>query len=382
MEAIVLGETPPPSSRRDDIPESLDAIVMKLLAKSPDDRYQTAEELLEIIDAEAVRSGSSLSTSNVARFVRELFGRRPEPWIELREEHVEGVTVTTEPVPDEISIPIADGLSRDLAILPDFSTSALRRSADIPEVGTGLRTAYNKRASSKSPVKAGDVPPTKSFTYSPADIDDLVPRPRRRRRAMALGLGAAAVLAAGAFAVMTVTTDAAAPHHEAKSPATPDATSLVAMQITADAVEVDAIEVTTPPIDARAPVDAQVRPGPRSTTELVAEVARAFEDNRFADAVAGCGNASVLARSGAVCVLAACKLHETARAQRWLTKVASRQRADVVSSCEAAGVSFRVGSPVHVPVAPPDAGVVTPPPTPKDAAPVVDCKIDPLACQH
>jgi serine/threonine protein kinase len=43
-------EMPAPiASRRGDVPESLDAIVSKMLAKRPEDRYQSAEELAEAI---------------------------------------------------------------------------------------------------------------------------------------------------------------------------------------------------------------------------------------------------------------------------------------------------------------------------------------------
>jgi len=47
----------PPGEWRKEVPESLSAIVLKLLAKSPEERYQTAAGL-EVISGDAWRTGS------------------------------------------------------------------------------------------------------------------------------------------------------------------------------------------------------------------------------------------------------------------------------------------------------------------------------------
>lgn len=59
-------EQPIPSLRavRDDIPESLDHVFQKLVAKKPADRYQTATEVL--VDLQACRTGASIKTMSVA----------------------------------------------------------------------------------------------------------------------------------------------------------------------------------------------------------------------------------------------------------------------------------------------------------------------------
>ena len=82
------------------MPPELDALVLRLLAKTPEERFQSADELLEAIEQVAVRTRTVLSTAALGRFVRELFGQRPEPWVELRtsEAAPELVTVTSEPV--------------------------------------------------------------------------------------------------------------------------------------------------------------------------------------------------------------------------------------------------------------------------------------------
>src|SRR5678815_3645351 len=84
MQAIVNERVPPPSSLRPEIPLEIDDIVMRLLAKNPDDRFQTGDELHEMIEGAAVRTGSALSAASLGRYMRELFGQKPEPWIELQ----------------------------------------------------------------------------------------------------------------------------------------------------------------------------------------------------------------------------------------------------------------------------------------------------------
>ncbi len=55
-----LSETPePPSSKREEIPHELDLVVMRALAKDPDDRYQSAEEM----DADLHRISRGLGVS-------------------------------------------------------------------------------------------------------------------------------------------------------------------------------------------------------------------------------------------------------------------------------------------------------------------------------
>ena len=119
MTAIVTEETPPPSSRNSSIPPELDAITLKLLAKSPADRFQTAGELIEALEDFASRHATMISSSALARFLRDMFGQRPEPWVELDTQEVpEGVTVTSEPIPIELAIPVNADVDLKLGNVP------------------------------------------------------------------------------------------------------------------------------------------------------------------------------------------------------------------------------------------------------------------------
>jgi serine/threonine protein kinase len=123
MAAIVSEPVPPPSSRRPDVPRELDALVMQLLAKDPAERFQSASHLHEAIESVAVRIGSALSSAGLARYLRDLFGQRPEPWIEMqsRDAHPEVFTVTSEPIPAELTSRPGDALESQLDAVPDLS---------------------------------------------------------------------------------------------------------------------------------------------------------------------------------------------------------------------------------------------------------------------
>jgi serine/threonine-protein kinase len=122
MDAIVKQSPPSLIARRPDVPVEVEAIVSKLLAKDPAERFQTAGELLEAIEGTAVQTSLSLSVASLARFMRELFGQRPEPWIQMRarDEHADAVTVTASPL---VSWPARadDVTSSRLALVPDLS---------------------------------------------------------------------------------------------------------------------------------------------------------------------------------------------------------------------------------------------------------------------
>src|SRR6185503_13745471 len=60
----------PPSASRPDIPASLDAIVMRALARDPAERYASAAQMARALDAFVV--AADLSVEGVVHFLREV----------------------------------------------------------------------------------------------------------------------------------------------------------------------------------------------------------------------------------------------------------------------------------------------------------------------
>ncbi len=281
MEAIVLGPTPPPSSVRDDVPPELDAIVLKLLAKSPADRYQTAEELVEAIEGYAMMTSAMLSTTALGKFVREQCGRRPEPWLAVSasEDH-EVLTVST-PVP--------------------------RLEGETITVPAPPRAA----GASVAPVGTSAIPSTASYSYGALAQPQLVSLPAKRRYGWWLVVAAAAGGAVWYAATRASNKPEAPPPHpiEAAAPApvtAPPPPALVA-----------------PPTVADPPVVAPPDP-----------IAAAFADKRFADVITACQDRELSPADAAACVTAACNVHDVASARKWLAQVAPAERATAMQACK------------------------------------------------
>ncbi len=81
MKAIVEGTTQRPSKYRPDLPPELDEIILKALARDPANRYQTADELRVALERFAIMNNLRSSTTALADYVNQLFGKRPEPWL-------------------------------------------------------------------------------------------------------------------------------------------------------------------------------------------------------------------------------------------------------------------------------------------------------------
>jgi serine/threonine-protein kinase len=80
MLSLIAGDTPlpRPSERRPDIPAELERIVMKAMARAPADRFQTAREMQEALEAWLHGSGSRATSSAVSDYLRGIFARRIE----------------------------------------------------------------------------------------------------------------------------------------------------------------------------------------------------------------------------------------------------------------------------------------------------------------
>ena len=100
MMAIVQEQVAPPSAQRPDVSPELDQLVLTALEKDPNKRFATAADMIEAIESIAAREHHVMSGTALGKFMRDLFGDRPEPWLEIqaREEDTKAITVTGESV--------------------------------------------------------------------------------------------------------------------------------------------------------------------------------------------------------------------------------------------------------------------------------------------
>ncbi|HEU0030384.1 MAG TPA: serine/threonine-protein kinase [Kofleriaceae bacterium] len=82
MKRIVSRDIVLPSVAVPGYPRELEAIVLTAMAVDPDARFQTAQELIEALDAFAVRAKLTGSNTAMGRFMTQLFGTKKEPWID------------------------------------------------------------------------------------------------------------------------------------------------------------------------------------------------------------------------------------------------------------------------------------------------------------
>jgi len=82
MKRIVAGDVMLPSVAVPGYPRELEAIILTAMANDPNARFQTAQEMIEALDAFAVRAKLTGSNTAMGRFMVQLFGAKKEPWVE------------------------------------------------------------------------------------------------------------------------------------------------------------------------------------------------------------------------------------------------------------------------------------------------------------
>jgi hypothetical protein len=150
MTAIVTEPPLAPSVLRPGLAPEVDALALRLLAKRPEERFQSAAELVEMIEDIAKRHGALLSTTGLGRFMREIFGEKKEPWFDLQslrpdQSAAEGVTITSEPIPlaglgalpvspAGMAAPSAPLMGADPASVPDELPTVRARPRDMQAI--------------------------------------------------------------------------------------------------------------------------------------------------------------------------------------------------------------------------------------------------------
>jgi hypothetical protein len=254
MTAIVTEQPLAPSVLRPGLAPEVDALTLRLLAKTPEERFQTADELIEAIEDIAKRHGALLSTTGLGRFMRELFGTKKEPWFDLASVQVDeaqlrdGVTVTSEPIPAAIALigdemPTVRARPKDMgAILAALPVVPQTQIADEPEPVAGQPPAWKTRVLTTARV---------------APLATLPPRRRSNRFWLAALLGVAAIACAAVAAIVigmngpaVVPQDAAAPGLDAARVAPDASAAIVEPIIVPDAAVIVDAAVEPAPVDA------------------------------------------------------------------------------------------------------------------------------------
>jgi serine/threonine protein kinase len=81
MKRIVAGDVVLPTVAVPGYPRELEAIVLTAMANDPNARFQSGQELIEALDAFAVRTKLTGSNTAMGRFMTQLFGSKKEPWV-------------------------------------------------------------------------------------------------------------------------------------------------------------------------------------------------------------------------------------------------------------------------------------------------------------
>jgi serine/threonine protein kinase len=162
MTSIVNDATPPPSTLRPDLPPAIDDLVARLLVKSAADRVQTAAAVVDAIEAASLETGTVLSISTVGRLMRELFGVRAEPWLELEgggDSHVPS-TIESRPVPLELGRDIGAAVAAQIAGRREPAASRLAAAARNASTFSGSGSQPGPPVERVTEVAApGELPP-------------------------------------------------------------------------------------------------------------------------------------------------------------------------------------------------------------------------------
>jgi eukaryotic-like serine/threonine-protein kinase len=94
MKRIVAGDLVLPSTLIAGYPRELEAIILTALANDPGARFQSAQELIEALDAFTVRAKLTGSNTAMGRFMLQLFGTKKEPWIDAATQTSDHTLVT------------------------------------------------------------------------------------------------------------------------------------------------------------------------------------------------------------------------------------------------------------------------------------------------
>jgi serine/threonine protein kinase len=339
MAAIIDDPTPAPSTLRPDIPPSLDALVLRALAKKREDRFQTAQELVDAIEVVAAATATTISTASLARLVRETFGTRPEPWIALQApDDTPGVfTVTAEPLPKKLVITQPNEIDRKLAAVTDISSTVAVEDAR-PTVPVMLIDRDVPTATPSTDPRAPQPPPRPPSVAPltrPGSLTSLTPLPAHRSQ-LPLVIGGSAFLLALSLAIAAAI--GLAPDKPRRSP--PPVVLTPMPELVADAAVLADAEVAIAP-------DAAVEEPPVIEEQpVIVEQPDKRHTPTAREVLAACARGTA-AKAPTECTLTACRLKQPAQATAWFANVPVAKRKMVAGKCRASGITFKRATPAE-----------------------------------
>ncbi|HEY5927677.1 MAG TPA: protein kinase [Kofleriaceae bacterium] len=320
-------------------PPALVLLVTRALAKRPEERFQSAQQMLEAIEHVAASLASPLSSAALSRYIRELFGSRPEPWAGIAPSSTRNiVTVNAEPLPKELILPPRGEIDRQLATVHDF-TSSIDPMELRPTVALAL-----PMSEPTPPSYPHYVPPPHAQAHAQA------PPPQVRRGISPLWIGTisfglAIALAMTARVYLRKSAPAVTTQDDAGVVAAEEIDAAVEQQAT---VEIDAgVAEPVPAAGAtvqQQPQQPQPQPQPRPPTgdpppPKPRTRPATPEPSTDWKVFAACASTGA-SKSPTNCVLTACRLRESGKALKWIAKVPANKRADLIATCKIDGVEL------------------------------------------
>jgi serine/threonine protein kinase len=184
---IVHGEIPRPSLYRA-IPDGLDEIILKALARDPADRFQSADEMRFALEQFAIRNHLRSSPSSLAEYLKQIVGERIEPW--FADDDEPEIEITTGPS-DLVSVEIPmnrSGVARSSPSLDRPRSRgwiAIGVAALLIVIGAGALFATRSPKQSPpseargvlAPHRAAEIPPPKSPVVATPEPAPVAPEP-------------------------------------------------------------------------------------------------------------------------------------------------------------------------------------------------------------
>jgi serine/threonine-protein kinase len=171
MKRIVAGDLVLPSTLVAGFPRELEAIILTALANDPGARFQSAQELIEALDAFTVRAKLTGSNTAMGRFMVQLFGTKKEPWIDATLQSTDHTLVTPAELEDYED-------DNDETLVVGHRDDVQRALAEL-NIGVRATTASPPTSATAHPLPRGAAPPAGSQLDAPLRPS---PMPEHARR--------------------------------------------------------------------------------------------------------------------------------------------------------------------------------------------------------